>query len=100
MPTARQPQDAKAAQQELRELAKTLNQQLMDLTHSVAEVRYLLYAKARRIKKLSKEQSRPVSRPLIAPITVFHGKGGRSTAVGHECTEAPVDHESYAHGRE
>jgi hypothetical protein len=79
-----------AAYEELKALAKTLNQQLVSLNRSVAVVRHMLYEEAERIRTAAKDQEKPVSRAPIAPVTVFHGKGGPISVPGHECTEPPT----------
>ena len=84
---------------ELKELARTLNRQLSDLYASVGEVRRLLYEEARLQKKARKSAPRKEVRS-IAPVTIFHGKGGPTSVKGHECLEPPVTQPPSAGARE
>ncbi len=81
---------------DLRELAKTLNEQLKLLTFSVGEVRHALLAEARELRKEYRAARRPQPRRSIDPITVFHADGKCSTAKGHDCTELPCQPDSIA----
>lgn len=88
----------RAERKDLRELAKTLNDQLKQLTQTVSEVRHSLLAEARELRKEYRAARRPARRS-IDPITVFHANGKCSTAKGHDCTEPPCQQESYAGAR-
>ena len=82
---------SRAERKDLRELAKSLNEQLKQLTNTVGEVRHSLLAEARELRKQYRalnKAPKPQAR-LIDPITVFHANGVCSTAKGHDCTEPP-----------
>jgi hypothetical protein len=87
---------------ELRDLARALHTEVRALSASVGEVCKALHEQAREVRKEYRtERRRRVDRPLIEPVTVFHGNEGRSTRPGHECSEPlPVNSEASRVARE
>ena len=84
---------------DLRELAKTINDQFKQLSNSVAEVRQALYDEASELRKQYRALNKARAKPrLIDPITVFHANGVRSTAPGHDCTEPPCQPDALPRG--